>query len=63
VLGGLDSHHNVCTEIAARMDLPLIAVDYRLAPEHPSPPRPTMPRRPRAGSRKAPPTLAVASPG
>lgn len=37
VLGGLDSHHNVCTEIAAQMDLPLVSVDYRLAPEHPFP--------------------------
>jgi len=40
VLGNLDSHHNVCTEIAAQMDLPLVAVDYRLAPEHPFPAAP-----------------------
>ena len=34
VIGDLDTHHNLCTEIAAQMDLPVIAVDYRLAPEH-----------------------------
>jgi len=37
VIGDLDTHHNLCTEIAALMDLPLVAVDYRLAPEHPFP--------------------------
>ena len=37
VIGDLETHHNLCTEIAAQMDLPLIAVDYRLAPEHPFP--------------------------
>ncbi|MEM1053480.1 MAG: alpha/beta hydrolase [Pseudomonadota bacterium] len=37
VIGDLDTHHSLCTEIAAEMDLPLIAVDYRLAPEHPFP--------------------------
>ncbi len=34
VIGDLDTHHNLCTEIAWQMDLPLVAVDYRLAPEH-----------------------------
>lgn len=40
VIGDLDSHHSLCTEIAAEMDLPVIAVDYRLAPEHPFPAAP-----------------------
>ncbi len=34
VIGDLDTHHNFCTEIAAEMDLPVVAVHYRLAPEH-----------------------------
>ncbi len=37
VIGDLNSHHNLCTEIAAQMDLPVVAVDYRRAPEHPFP--------------------------
>lgn len=37
VIGDLESHHPFCTELAAKMDLPVIAVDYRLAPEHPFP--------------------------
>ncbi len=37
VIGDLETHHNLCTEIAALMDLPLVAVDYRRAPEHPFP--------------------------
>ena len=37
VIGDLETHHNLCTELAAEMDLPLIAVDYRCAPEHPFP--------------------------
>lgn len=40
VIGDLESHHSLCTEIAAELDLPLIAVDYRLAPEHPFPAAP-----------------------
>ena len=37
VIGDLETHHNLCTEIAYLMDLPLVAVDYRRAPEHPFP--------------------------
>ena len=37
VIGDLETHHNLCTELAALMDLPLVAVDYRRAPEHPFP--------------------------
>lgn len=40
VIGDLDSHHSLCTEIAAELDMPVIAVDYRLAPEHPFPAAP-----------------------
>ncbi|WP_373487947.1 alpha/beta hydrolase [Blastomonas sp.] len=40
VIGDLDTHHAFCTEMAAQMDLPLVAVDYRLAPEHPFPAAP-----------------------
>jgi acetyl esterase len=37
VIGDLETHHALCTEIAALIDLPLVAVDYRRAPEHPFP--------------------------
>ena len=37
VIGDLDTHHSLCTEIAHQMDLPVVAVDYRRAPEHPFP--------------------------
>lgn len=40
VIGNLESHHALCTEIAAEMDLPVVAVDYRLAPEAPFPAAP-----------------------
>lgn len=40
VIGDLDTHHAFCTEIAHALDLPVIAVDYRLAPEHPFPAAP-----------------------
>lgn len=39
-IGDLESHHNICTEIAAELDLPVVAVDYRLGPEHPFPAAP-----------------------
>src|SRR6476620_256821 len=34
VLGDLDSHESLCAELARALDLPVLAVDYRLAPEH-----------------------------
>jgi acetyl esterase len=37
VLGDLDTHEPFCAELARQMDLPVVAVDYRLAPEHPWP--------------------------
>jgi acetyl esterase len=37
VLGDLDSHDGVTAELAAKAGIALIAVDYRLAPEHPFP--------------------------
>lgn len=37
VMGDLDTHAPFCAEVARLMDMPVIAVDYRLAPEHPFP--------------------------
>lgn len=37
VFGDLDTHAPICAEITRRLDLPVLAVDYRLAPEHPWP--------------------------
>lgn len=37
VMGDLDTHHAFCTWLADRLDLPVLAIDYRLAPEHPYP--------------------------
>ena len=40
VIGDLDTHEPICAEIARALDLPVVAVDYRLAPEHPWPAAP-----------------------
>lgn len=37
VVGGLDSHDDVCAELCSRTGLPVTSVDYRLAPEHKHP--------------------------
>jgi acetyl esterase len=34
VVGGLDSHHDICGELVHETGLNLVSVDYRLAPEH-----------------------------
>ncbi len=36
-VGGLDSHDFICFELAAALQVLVIAIDYRLAPEHPFP--------------------------
>jgi acetyl esterase len=40
VLGDLESHHALCVSMASTLSLPLVSVDYRLAPEHPWPAAP-----------------------
>lgn len=37
VAGNIDTHAGMCAEIARRLDLPVVSVEYRLAPEHPWP--------------------------
>lgn len=40
VIGDLDTHDSFCAEAARALDLPVVAVDYRLAPEHAFPAAP-----------------------
>ncbi|GHA45983.1 lipase/esterase [Amylibacter ulvae] len=37
VVGGLDSHDDICAEISARTKRRVVAIDYRLTPEHKHP--------------------------
>jgi acetyl esterase len=37
VIGNLQTHEPYCAEAARVLDIPVIAIDYRLAPEHPWP--------------------------
>ncbi|EDL50454.1 alpha/beta hydrolase [Erythrobacter sp. SD-21] len=40
VIGDRDVYNALCTEIAYRLDLPVVSVEYRLAPEYPFPAAP-----------------------
>jgi acetyl esterase len=40
VIGGIDTHVAMCAEIARRLDVPVVSVEYRLAPENPWPAAP-----------------------
>lgn len=40
VIGDIEVYDSLCTEIAHQLDLPVISVEYRLAPEHPFPAAP-----------------------
>jgi acetyl esterase/lipase len=37
VIGDLETEHSVCAAVVAALDVVLVSVDYRLAPEHPYP--------------------------
>ena len=37
IVGGLESHHDLCAEICSASGVAVTAVDYRLSPEHPFP--------------------------
>ena len=40
VIGDLQTHEPYCAEAARTLDMPVVAIDYRLAPEHPWPAAP-----------------------
>jgi len=40
VVGDLDTHSALCADIAIQLDMPVVSVSYRLAPEHPWPAAP-----------------------
>jgi acetyl esterase len=40
VIGNIDTHEPYCAEAARQLDMPVVSIDYRLAPEHPFPAAP-----------------------
>ena len=40
VTGSIDTHASLSAEIARQLDLPVVSIDYRLAPDHPFPAAP-----------------------
>ncbi len=40
VIGDIETHEPYCAEAARQLDMPVISIDYRLAPEHPFPAAP-----------------------
>ncbi len=34
MIGNIDTHAGFCAEMARVLDVPVVSVDYRLAPEH-----------------------------
>ncbi len=40
VIGDIGVYNSLCTEISHQLDLPVVSVEYRLAPEHPFPAAP-----------------------
>ncbi|MCV0381910.1 MAG: alpha/beta hydrolase [Erythrobacter sp.] len=40
VIGDIEVYDALCTEIAHQLDLPVVSIEYRLAPEHPFPAAP-----------------------
>ncbi len=40
VIGNLDTHASFCAEMARTLDIPVVSIDYRLAPENPWPAAP-----------------------
>ncbi len=59
VFGDLETHEPFCTYFADQMDLPVLAVDYRLAPQHPFPAAPDDCEAAARWAAQSPPELAL----